>query len=247
MTKQHVRNATITGTLTDYLPVTGINGDGSTFQAYFLQVKLATIDLDQGEWEWPKLHEVYLVLDDLISEAPTLGDRIVAFGELSLTHFALDGHGMATASAVKALYQRELLYADNWSEVNLVDGPRRLFEAQTVQYADSPWQFDEWLNKQVELLPDNAALEQLQALLLNIAQQRSELYSKAAPVTALMQDPSQTDITRGGLFQPLVLGHWESELQLVRRYDENDKKLLHKSLLKQSAELARREELRKKL
>ncbi|MEL1196550.1 hypothetical protein AADX85_15915, partial [Staphylococcus epidermidis] len=80
------------------------------------------------------------------------------------------------------------------------------------------------LNKQVELLPDNAALEQLQALLLNIAQQRSELYSKAAPVTALMQDPSQTDITRGGLFQPLTLGHWESELKLVRRYDENDKK-----------------------
>lgn len=240
MANSELRFGTITGTLVDYLPVTGIHGDGSTFSSHFLQVKLDTIDIESAQWEWPHFHYAYMVLADLLSDAPTLGDHISADGELGLTHFALDGNGMITAAKIKMWFQQLSLFVDNWSEVNLVDEQRRAFDALTQRFADSPWQIDEWLNLQTELLSDSKALDQLQALLVHTIHQRDEVYAKSAPVTALMQDASRVDVTRGGWFEPLSLGHFVSADHELRLYDPEDLTKLHDSLLAQSAELNRR-------
>lgn len=240
MTESHLRFGTITGVLHDYVKVTGINGDGSHFQAYFLQVKVDSLALDAEADNWPQLERVYLVLDDFISDTPTLGDRVEISGELGLTHLALDGQGVATASAIQALYQRVLLYADNWAEVNLINQKRRQFDALTTKYAGSPWEFDQWLTQQQVLLPDVPALTQLQQLLTTLIQQRGELFANAAPITALLQNPTSSEFEPGGIFEPPTLGHWNSDRHLMKIFDETDKKKLHDSLLKQSRELARR-------
>ncbi len=241
MTESHLRFGTIAGVLDDYIKVTGINGDGSHFQAYFLQVKLDSLDLGAEAGDWPHLEHVYLVLDDFIGEKPTLGDRVETSGDLGLTHLALDGQGLTTASAIQALYQRILLYADNWAEVNLINQKRREFDALTTKYAGSPWEFNQWLTQQQALLPDVPALTQLQQLLTTLIQQRGELFANAAPVTALLQNATSTSFEPGGIFEPPTLGHWNSDRHLMKIYDETDKKKLHDSLLKQSHELARRQ------
>ena len=240
MSESHLRFATITGVLNDYVKVTGIHGDGSHFQAYFLQVKLDSLDFDSEAGDWPQLEQVYLVLDDFISETPTLGDHVEISGELGLIHLALDGQGLATASAIQALYQRMLLYADNWAEVNLVNQQRRKFDALTTKYAGNPWEFDQWLVQQQTLLPNVPALTQLQQLLTMLIQQRGELFANAAPITALLQDATSNRFEPGGIFEPPTLGHWNSDRHLMKVFDETDKKKLHESLLKQSHELARR-------
>jgi hypothetical protein len=237
------RFATITGTLSDYIPVTAITGDGQAFTNHFLQIKLETVDIEPTEWEWPHFHFVYFALDDLLRETPALGDHIQADGALSLTHFALNGNGKQTASTVKTLYERIVLYANNWAEVNLVDQKRRLFDALTTQFAANPWRFDEWLNAQNTLLPQSDALAQLQALLTSTAKLRADSLSQSAPVAALMQNLTAVKLHHQPGSNRQVIDYRQADHQILQLDDQARLVRLHHGLLKQSAAIARSQNL----
>lgn len=226
------RYATITGILSDYLPITNIAGDGQTFTNHFIQVKLQTIEIEPTEWEWPHFHYIYFALDDLFRDSPTLGDRIQADGTLSLTHFALNGHGKQTASAVKTFFQRIVLYVNNWSEVNLVNQQRRAFDALTTEFAASPWRFDEWLNAQTTLLPHNDDLATLQALMTATAKERGDLLIRTAPIAALMQNLSTIRLIHNddSKYRSLTGLQLDEQVKLSR---------LHHHLIEQSARRSR--------
>lgn len=233
------RFATITGTLADYLPVTNISGEGQTFTTHLLQVKLETVDIEPTAWEWPHFHFVYVALADLLDDVPVLGEHIQADGALSLTNFVLDGSDQQTASAVKTLYQRIVLSANNWSEANLVDQQRHLFDTLTREFAASPWRLDEWLNAQCAMLPENSALTTLQALLTSTALLRSRLLIKSAPLAALMQDLTAIKLSP----QPSSMRQAQSRLQsshheLRQRDDQARLVRQHLGLLAQSAALS---------
>ncbi|KRL42032.1 hypothetical protein FD01_GL002034 [Lacticaseibacillus manihotivorans DSM 13343 = JCM 12514] len=234
MADSQQRFATITGVLSDYIPITNISGDGQVFTSHFLQVRLETIDIESTEWEWPHFHFVYIVLDDLLRDTPALGDHIQADGALNLTHFALSGNGKQTASTVKTLYERIALYANNWAEVNLVNQRRREFDTLTQQFAASPWRFDEWLNAQNALLPQSDALATLQALLTETAKLRADALSQSAPVAALMQNLTAIKLTHQPGFD-----HQPITRQLIQLDDQARLMHLHHGLLEQSAALAR--------
>jgi glutaredoxin 2 len=138
------------------------------------------------------------------------------------------------ASAVKALYERIVLYADNWAEVNLVNQKRREFDTLTQQFAASPWRFDEWLNAQNALLPQSDALATLQALLTETAKLRVDALSQSAPVAALMQNLTAIKLTHQPGFDHQPITH-----QLIQLDDQARLMHLHHGLLEQSAALAR--------
>ena len=233
------RFATITGTLADYLPVMNISGDGQAFATHLLQVKLETVDIEPTAWEWPHFHFVYVTLADLLDNVPVLGEHIQADGTLSLTNFVLDGPGQQTASAVKTLYQRIVLYANNWSKANLVDHQQRLFDALTREFAASPWRLDEWFNAQCALLPENSALTTLQALLMSTAMLRSRLLIKSAPVAAFMQNLTAIKLCPQPSANHQAEIRKQSDHQLLQPDDQSRLVRQHLGLLAQSAALSR--------
>lgn len=235
---QH-RFGTLNVIVQDFLPVIGIYGNGEIDHHQFLQLTAVDIKTHPSEWPWPHLSHIYVSPVELLNWSPTLGDQMTLTGELNLTHLA-SAHGIETASQVAALYQRMVIYVNNWSEVNLIDRSRRKFDAMTETFAKDPWRFNDWLTQQNQLLPDNQSLHQLQNLLIDLDRARHDLFIRHAPTTAILQNVNVLgEPVRSGRFIPLALGHYKTTDHNTKYLDHHDLAKLTASLAKQSETLKR--------